>query len=461
MIKGPCKNHPERTARRRCFTCGAFICAACQIRGLHHYFCSPRCQLKFQLGEFGNHALELLESLLPSLQVKSRNALLGKLLAGGLLLFFVLPLFALIIVLFMNLRLHSRIESIETSLKDIVARSKPAPEIAKLSDSKLRISNPATGSMLTGKLVSIEGLTDTNLVVIVSKNGKIFSAMLPNAGRFSTPQLELDKGENHFEVNAVDVTGKVVGYEKILLYYRPRVTPSMATDFNRGDRHSRQIALTFDGGSNDNSAASILEILKQQNLKATIFLTGGFIQNFPDLTREIVAEGHEVGNHMWSHPHLTSFEMNYQHLTLPKVTKEFVHEQLNMTAELFEKATGKQIMKLWRAPYGEQNTEIRQWAAELGYRHIGWTHGRTVDESMDTMDWVADTTSIAYRSANEILHRLLRIAGGDGDAANGGIVLMHLGSQRHSDEAYQMLPQLINGLRAKDYEIVTVSELLN
>ncbi len=330
-----------------------------------------------------------------------------------------------------------------------------------LSDPRLQVSNPATGTTLTSKLVSIEGLADTNVVVIVSKNAKIFAAMLPSAGRFASPKLELDKGENQIEVNAVDIAGRVVGFEKIVLHYRPLVAPSMATDFSRGDRRSRQIALTFDGGSNDNSAAPILDILKQQNLKATIFLTGGFIQNFPDLTREIVAQGHEVGNHTWSHPHLTSFEMNYQHRTLPQVTEELLREQLTMTAELFEKVTGKQMVRLWRAPYGEHNEEIRQWAAELGYRHIGWTHGRSADESMDTMDWVADTTSIAYRSANEILHRLLRIAGSDGDAANGGIVLMHLGSQRRSDEAYQMLPQLISGLREKEYQIVTVSELLN
>jgi len=315
--------------------------------------------------------------------------------------------------------------------------------------------------MLTSKLVSFEGMADTNIVVIISKNKKIFAALMPNAGRFVSPKLELDKGENHFEVNAVDVAGRVVGFEKIVLRYLPLVAPSTATDFSRGDRRSKQIALTFDGGSNDNSAASILDILKQQNLKATIFLTGGFIQNFPDLTREIVAQGHEVCNHTWSHPHLTSFAMNYQQRTLPEVTRELVHQQLTMTEELFEKATGKQMAKLWRAPYGEHNEEIRQWAAELGYRHIGWTHGRTVNESMDTMDWVADTTSVAYRSANEILQRLLRIASSDGDAANGGIVLMHLGSERRSDEAYQMLPQLIQGLRAKEYQIVTVSELLN
>lgn len=461
MIQGPCKNHPEHTARRRCFSCGAFICATCQIRGSHHYFCGPRCQLKFQLGEFGNHALELLEAFLPSLQLRRKGRVLSTLIAAGMLMIFILPLASMIFVVFLNLRLQSRVEAIESSLKSMAFVSPATPTAMNDSSANLTINHPIQNAIVKDKLVSIDGLADTNLVIIVSKNRKILSAMVPSAGRFESATLALDKGENQFEVNAVDFSGRILGFEKLVLHYHPSTTLPLAADFNRGNRRTRQIALTFDGGSNDNSAAPILEILKQQNIKATIFLTGGFIESFPELTREIVAQGHEVGNHTWSHPHLTSFAMNYQHRTLPEVTREFVHEQLNKTASLFEKLTGQPMDTLWRAPYGEHNEEIRQWAAEIGYRHIGWTHGRTVDESMDTMDWVADTTSSAYRSANEILQRILRIAGDDGDAANGGIVLMHLGSQRHSDEAYRMLPQLIDGLRAKAYEIVTVSELMN
>jgi len=458
MIQGPCKNHPGRTGRRRCFSCGAFICATCQIRGAHHYFCSPGCQLKFQLGEFGSDALELLQTLLPSFQLDKKKAVLGKMLLGALLTLFVLPLLALIFVIYLNFRMQGRIELIEANLKNAVASAKqPSIPTATAHAGRLSITHPVHGALLRTKHATFEGEADSNVVISLTRNNKILGATVPKAGRFIFPALELNKGENQLEVSALNAAGAVVGFVKIKLYYHPLAAP----DFNRGDRNLRQIALTFDGGSNDNSASPILEILKQQRLRATIFLTGGFIRKFPDVTREIVAQGHEVGNHLWSHLHLTSFAMNYQHRTLPEVTREFLHEELNKTAAVFEEVTGQPMAQLWRSPYGEHNEEIRQWAAELGYRHIGWTVGRSTDESMDTMDWVSDTTSSAYRSANEILQRLLRIADGNGEAANGGIVLMHLGSQRRGDEAYQMLPQLIHELRAKQYEIVTVSQLLD
>lgn len=460
MIQGHCKNHPNRTARRRCFTCGSFICATCQIRAAHHYFCSSGCQLKFQLREFRDLTLELLHSLVPSLHLPKKKAVLGSMIAGVVVVLFVMPLFALIFVIYLNFRLQDRIGIIELALKNSTI-SPAQPSSPAKSAGRLRIAHPANGATLSTKLTTLKGEADANVMISLAAGNKVLAATVPSAGRFSFPNLALNNGENHFEVRATNAHGDVLGLEAVVLHYRPPTIFSVATDFSRGNRKIRQIALTFDGGSNDNSAQAILAILQQHDLRVTIFLTGGFIKNFPEITREIVAVGHEVGNHTWSHPHLTSFGMNYQHHTLPEVNREFLHEQILKTADLFEKVTGKRMAPLWRAPYGEHNQQIRQWAAELGYRHIGWTLGRSAEESLDTMDWVSDTTSASYRSAKEILQRLLLIANGNGDAANGGIVLMHLGSQRHGDEAYQILPQLIEELRANDYEIVTVSQMLD
>lgn len=459
MNNGPCKNHPHRAARRRCFSCGAFICPDCQIRGARHYFCSPRCQLQFQLGEAGNNVLELLQTVLPSLPLSSKKGSLGKIIAGAGLLLFVMPLLALIFVIYLNFRTQARIGELEDRLKNFVAAPASTP-MSTPATGKVRVHRPVNGTTLSTKHFDLEGEGDANAVISLSKNGRLLSATAPNGGRFVFSQIELESGENRFDINAISLDGGVVGSEKLILHYRARSLPP-AFDFTRGDRNLRKIALTFDGGSTDNAAGPILEILRQQNLQATIFLTGEFIRKFPDMTRRIVEEGHEVGNHSWSHPHLTSFATDHQHLTLPDISREALHQELSKTAELFAQVTGKRMGMLWRAPYGEQNEEIRGWAAELGYRHIGWTVGRSADESMDTMDWVSDTTSTAYHSAEEILQRLLRIANGTGDAANGGIVLMHLGSQRHGDEPFRILPQLIQELRAKEYEIVTVSQLLD
>ena len=100
------------------------------------------------------------------------------------------------------------------------------------------------------------------------------------------------------------------------------------------------------------------------------------------------------------------------------------------TAELYKAVTGKEMNKLWRAPYGEHNYEIRQWAAEVGYRHIGWTVGKNWEEGMDTMDWVADKNSPAYHSADEVVEKILAFGNGNKEGANGTIILMHLGTTR-------------------------------
>ncbi len=116
----------------------------------------------------------------------------------------------------------------------------------------------------------------------------------------------------------------------------------------------------------------------------------------------------------------------------------------------------------WRAPFGEHNATIRRWAAEIGYRHVGWTLGHSMEQSMDTMDWVADTSSVAYRSAEQIMNHLLHLADQDeGFGAAGGIILMHLGTQRKADQIYEMLPAFIEQMQSRGYQFVKVSELIS
>jgi len=137
-----------------------------------------------------------------------------------------------------------------------------------------------------------------------------------------------------------------------------------------------------------------------------------------------------------------------------------VQSELLKTAQLFEKVTGRKMAPLWRAPFGEHNLQIRQWAAEIGFRHVGWTIGYGNGESMDTMDWVADTTAANYHSSKEILQKILSFGNSSQLAANGSIALMHLGSNRSADPAHKIIPALIDSLRARGYELVMASELM-
>ena len=173
----------------------------------------------------------------------------------------------------------------------------------------------------------------------------------------------------------------------------------------------------------------------------------------------MVAQGHEVGNHTFSHSHLTTYDINKIHMTLPGVDFDFIKKELDATRNLFTKLTGKQMAPYWRAPYGEINKDILRWAAKAGYRHISWTVDRRAKESMDSLDWVADQSSSLYLSSNEIKDRLLAFADSN-ERARGGIVLMHLGTERKVDIVHDKLEDIIDSFLAKGYEVVSISTLL-
>ena len=238
------------------------------------------------------------------------------------------------------------------------------------------------------------------------------------------------------------------------------VPPASAEDFARGNRSMPEIAFTFDGHDGANVAGEILDFLQARGARATLFLGGRFIRVFPDLVRRMVADGHEIGNHLDTHPYLTTYAQNRRHETLPGVTREVVLGELRRAEASFRALTGRSMAPYWRAPYGEHNGEIRAWAADGGYRHIGWTRRAGAAEDLDTRDWVADTSSRIYRSREEIVTRILEFGGGRPGALNGGIILMHLNTHRQADRPHEALPHLLKSLHDQGYRLVTVSELL-
>lgn len=219
-----------------------------------------------------------------------------------------------------------------------------------------------------------------------------------------------------------------------------------------------KVALTFDGGSDAGDTALILETLESRQVTTTFFLTGEFIQRNPDLVRRIAAAGHEVGNHTWSHPHLTTWERSRRHDTLPGVDGAFIRRELASTAAAYEAVTGRPMAALWRAPYGEFNAEIGEWAGGDGWRHVGWSRDERGAGTLDTLDWVADSRSRNYLTSAQIAARVLAFDD-RGSGLNGGIVLMHLCTRRE-DPLAGRLGDLIGELRGRGYTLATVGELL-
>jgi peptidoglycan/xylan/chitin deacetylase (PgdA/CDA1 family) len=223
-----------------------------------------------------------------------------------------------------------------------------------------------------------------------------------------------------------------------------RARPAAASD--------RPIVVSFDAGSSDRGATDILDALRQRSIRTSVFLTGEFIRRFPDIARRIAADGHEVGNHTFNHPHLTQVATGGGQRLRPGVTEEFLRDQLLRTRDLYERTTGRTMAPIWRAPFGEENPEIRAWAARAGYAHVSWTHGEGA--SLDALDWVSDESSPRYRSSRRVIDRLLAAA------RPGGIILMHLGSDRRSDPVGREVPRLLDGLAAEGYRFATATEFL-
>ncbi len=230
-------------------------------------------------------------------------------------------------------------------------------------------------------------------------------------------------------------------------------------DFTRGSTALKELSFTFDGGSRRGQTKQILEILRQHKIKTTIFLTGQFIEKNPKLVRLMLSDGHEIGNHLMDHPHMTTYASNGRHRRLPHVDRAFVLRQLNQTADLFTRTTGKKMAPVWRAPYGELNNEIRGWAYNAGYMHVGWTTDYKRKESMDSLDWVSDPNSRLYRTTAQIKERILGFGKGR-HGLRGGVVLMHLGTFRRGDKLASRLGEMIDELQERGYRFVKVSTLI-
>jgi len=199
--------------------------------------------------------------------------------------------------------------------------------------------------------------------------------------------------------------------------------PQNAVAIYRGSPNKMRVALTFDATYGDNQTTTLLDILRRNNIKATFFLSGIWLENFPELARSIVSEGHEIGSHTYTHPYLT------------QISIDEVRNQILKTERIIESVTGT-TPYLFRPPFGEFNQEVLNTVAVLGYLTIMWT--------IDSLDWKnPGVQAIIDRVVNNI--------------KPGAIVLMHQAAGQTS----QALQSIITQLRNKGYDFGTVTEVLS
>jgi peptidoglycan/xylan/chitin deacetylase (PgdA/CDA1 family) len=193
------------------------------------------------------------------------------------------------------------------------------------------------------------------------------------------------------------------------------------------DTEQKLVALTFDDGPTPHYTAGVLQLLELYQVKATFFVTGAETQRYMTQAKQIVAAGHQLGNHSWSHQRMVFMSLDE------------INREVEGTDQQIRDA-GYQGEILFRPPYGKKLVLLPWYLASTNRTSIMW------DIAPETFDEEAEDPQTM---ATEVLEQV----------EPGSIVLLHL-MYKNRDASRAALPLIIKGLKERGYRMVTVSELL-
>ena len=193
---------------------------------------------------------------------------------------------------------------------------------------------------------------------------------------------------------------------------------------NSVEQDKKVVSLSFDTVSGDEDTTEILEILAQNNVKATFFITGEWAKNYPDDVKAIAGNGHDLAN----------LSEDYKHMT--QLNKEECKNEILLAHNEVKQLTGIE-MNLFRPPYGDYNDTLLDITNELGYHCIQW--------DVNSLDW-------KDYGVDSVVDTVIN----NSNLENGSIILLHNGAKYTKDA----LPLIIEGLQDKSYQIVPISQLI-
>ncbi|WP_435923571.1 polysaccharide deacetylase family protein [Paenibacillus sp. DYY-L-2] len=188
----------------------------------------------------------------------------------------------------------------------------------------------------------------------------------------------------------------------------------------------KAVAFTFDDGPNPVYTPQLLEIFREAGGKATFFMIGTQMEQYPEVVKEVHEAGHEIGNHTYTHPALTELH------------KAECKEELVRTERLIEQITGSRP-QVFRPPYFAYNEQVASVVGEFGYKAIGAVNGEATDWEMPGVKHIVDKTREQVRP--------------------GSILIFHDGFDDRS-QTVEAVRILVEELTADGYELLTASELL-
>lgn len=195
--------------------------------------------------------------------------------------------------------------------------------------------------------------------------------------------------------------------------------------YTSSDEESNAVYLTFDAGYENGYTETILDTLKESNVKAAFFLTGNYFNTYPDLAKRMFEEGHLVCSHTMTHPDTTL------------LTKDEFVSQLTDLEKLCRDTTGCSLSKYYRPPSGRFDETTLTYAKELGYKTVLW--------SVTYLDW-DNNNQKSHDEALTTLNKRMH---------NGAVILLHATSKTNSE----ILKDFISDVRNAGYEFKTLDGL--
>ncbi|RAK11140.1 peptidoglycan/xylan/chitin deacetylase (PgdA/CDA1 family) [Halanaerobium saccharolyticum] len=188
-------------------------------------------------------------------------------------------------------------------------------------------------------------------------------------------------------------------------------------------RDDQKITLTVDGAWGSNQTEALLELFKREEIPVSFFFAGIWLKNNPELVNKIIASGHQIYNHSYSHPHFNT------------LTKSEIKAELLRTESIINNYQDSQSeIKLFRPPYGEYNSLVIETARELGYQVVQW--------SLDSHDWMNPGKEYIIERVNK-------------NISSGDILLFH----NDSNNIVEILAEIIPMLK-EEFQFVKIEDLI-
>lgn len=262
--------------------------------------------------------------------------------------------------------------------------------------------------------------TFTSITFILQKSNQVQVIPAENNSQQKIPKTDKSQVD---EKNSNETSEEIDLSPLIEKYY--------GKEISKINTEAKVISFTFDGGGNADGAEKILETLEENNIKATFFLTGKFIEKYPEVAKKISSGGHEVGNHSYSHPYFT------------KLSEEEMEKEISRNQELLRDLDIEQ-KPLLRLPYGDRNSSVLNFVSQSGYINIRWT--------IDSLGWQGAEGGMEVQKVQQ------RVVS---KTTPGSIIMMHLGSDSNKINLdSEVLSQIIEELKNNGYNFLRLSELL-